>query len=89
MRCIHIALLCVQENVADRPTMASVVLMLNSYSVTLPLPSLPAFFIDSRSFPAIQSEEYNPMAAGASDESNARSVQESINEASITEPFPR
>ena len=55
MRCIHIALLCVQENVADRPTMASVVLMLNSYSVTLPLPSLPAFFIDSRSFPGSRS----------------------------------
>ncbi|XWS15625.1 hypothetical protein CRYUN_Cryun34aG0017500 [Craigia yunnanensis] len=29
MRCIHIALLCVQENVAARPTMASVVLMLS------------------------------------------------------------
>ncbi|KAG5622815.1 hypothetical protein H5410_008033 [Solanum commersonii] len=31
-RCIHIALLCVQENVADRPTMAAVVLMLSSLS---------------------------------------------------------
>jgi hypothetical protein len=39
MRCIHIGLLCVQENVADRPTMASEVLMLNSYSITLPIPS--------------------------------------------------
>ncbi|KAL5774740.1 hypothetical protein ACOSP7_012297 [Xanthoceras sorbifolium] len=44
IRCIHIALLCVQENAADRPTMASVLLMLNSYSVTLPVPSEPAFF---------------------------------------------
>ncbi|KAK7280212.1 hypothetical protein RJT34_25274 [Clitoria ternatea] len=59
MRCIHIALLCVQENVSDRPNMASVVLMLNSYSVTLPLPSQPAFFIDSRSLSVIQSEEYD------------------------------
>ncbi|CBI38467.3 unnamed protein product, partial [Vitis vinifera] len=41
MRCIHIGLLCVQENVADRPTMASIVLMLSSYSLTLPLPSQP------------------------------------------------
>ncbi|KAB1202814.1 Cysteine-rich receptor-like protein kinase 29 [Morella rubra] len=47
MRCIHIGLLCVQENVADRPTMASIVLMLNSYSTTLPVPSQPAFFLHS------------------------------------------
>ena len=47
MRCIHIALLCVQENVANRPTMASVVLMLNSYSMTLVVPSEPAFFMHS------------------------------------------
>ena len=43
IRYIHIGLLCVQENVADRPTMASVVLMLSSYSITLPTPSKPAF----------------------------------------------
>ncbi|CBI29543.3 unnamed protein product, partial [Vitis vinifera] len=47
MRCIHIGLLCVQENVADRPTMASVMLMLNSYSLNLPIPSHPAFFLRS------------------------------------------
>uniref|UniRef100_A0A2N9GGI6 Uncharacterized protein n=1 Tax=Fagus sylvatica TaxID=28930 RepID=A0A2N9GGI6_FAGSY len=47
MRCIHIGLLCVQENVADRPTMASIVLMLSSYSMTLPIPSKPAFFMHS------------------------------------------
>ncbi|KAK3431900.1 hypothetical protein EUGRSUZ_E03026 [Eucalyptus grandis] len=44
-RCIHIGLLCVQENVARRPTMASVLLMLNSHSVTLQVPSRPAFFM--------------------------------------------
>ncbi|KAL9687087.1 hypothetical protein QQ045_031483 [Rhodiola kirilowii] len=45
MRCIHIGLLCVQESVTARPTMASVVLMLSSFSLTLPLPSEPAFFM--------------------------------------------
>ncbi|XP_021802860.1 cysteine-rich receptor-like protein kinase 8, partial [Prunus avium] len=45
MRCIHIGLLCVQENVVDRPSMASVILMLNSYSLTLPVPSQPAFYL--------------------------------------------
>ncbi|KAF5725969.1 putative cysteine-rich receptor-like protein kinase 35-like [Tripterygium wilfordii] len=44
MRCIHIGLLCVQENVASRPTMASVVLMLSSSSVSLSAPLRPAFF---------------------------------------------
>ncbi|XVE87857.1 hypothetical protein DITRI_Ditri19aG0021900 [Diplodiscus trichospermus] len=47
IRCINIGLLCVQENVAERPDMASVVLMLTSHSVTLPLPSQPAFFMQS------------------------------------------
>ncbi|GFQ07369.1 cysteine-rich receptor-like protein kinase 10 [Phtheirospermum japonicum] len=40
LRCIHIGLLCVQENAVDRPTMASIVLMLNSFPLTLPTPSL-------------------------------------------------
>ncbi|KAK0579697.1 hypothetical protein LWI29_029888 [Acer saccharum] len=44
VRCIHIGLLCVQENVASRPTMASVVIMLTSSSLSLPLPSKPAFY---------------------------------------------
>ncbi|KAG6392296.1 hypothetical protein SASPL_146511 [Salvia splendens] len=44
LRCIHIGLLCVQEDATDRPTMASVVLMLSSFSVTLDLPSEPAFY---------------------------------------------
>lgn len=49
IRCIHIGLLCVQEDPADRPTMPSIVLMLNNYSVpTLPSPKKPAFFPHSR-----------------------------------------
>ncbi|GJW01203.1 hypothetical protein Tco_1556454 [Tanacetum coccineum] len=47
IRIIHMGLLCIQENVTDRPTMGSVVLMLNSLSITLPLPSQPAFFMRS------------------------------------------
>ncbi|PIA64879.1 hypothetical protein AQUCO_00100390v1, partial [Aquilegia coerulea] len=43
-RCIHIGLLCVQEKVVDRPTMASVVNMLNSSSLILQIPSEPAFY---------------------------------------------
>nr|GME12034.1 putative receptor-like protein kinase At4g00960 [Ipomoea batatas] len=47
MKCIHMALLCVQENVADRPTMSTVVLMLSGSSLSLPLPSAPPFFMHS------------------------------------------
>ncbi|XP_059436933.1 cysteine-rich receptor-like protein kinase 44 [Corylus avellana] len=47
MRCIHIGLLCVQQNVDDRPDMASVVLMLNSDSIALRLPTEPVSFMKS------------------------------------------
>ncbi|KAG6573212.1 Cysteine-rich receptor-like protein kinase 25, partial [Cucurbita argyrosperma subsp. sororia] len=48
LRCIHIALLCVQEDPSRRPSMTSIVLMLNSYSTTLPLPREPASFMHSK-----------------------------------------
>ncbi|CAM8989604.1 unnamed protein product [Rhodiola kirilowii] len=44
LRSIHIGLLCVQESVTARPNMASVVPMLNGISLSLPLPSWPAYF---------------------------------------------
>ncbi|XP_019171526.1 PREDICTED: cysteine-rich receptor-like protein kinase 10 [Ipomoea nil] len=53
MRCIHIGLLCVQENVADRPTMAAVAVMLSSSSMSLPVPSSPAFFMHSDISPEV------------------------------------
>ncbi|KAG5074998.1 hypothetical protein JHK84_056229 [Glycine max] len=69
MRCIHIALLCVQENVAKRPTMASIELMFNGNSLTLPVPSEPAFGVDSKS--------------------TNKSIEYSVDDSSITEPYPR
>ena len=45
LRSIHVGLLCVQEDKALRPSMATVVLMLSDFSVTLPKPSTPAFFV--------------------------------------------
>ncbi|KAF3640959.1 Cysteine-rich receptor-like protein kinase 10 [Capsicum annuum] len=79
MRCIHIALLCVQENIADRPTMAAVVLMLSSLSLTLPLPSGPAYSMHN------DSSAENSLIQ----EYNSRMSRPSQNEASITEPYPR
>lgn len=61
MRCIHIGMLCVQENSAERPTMASVEVMLNSYSVTFPLPSPPASYLSNRNFSYSKSDDYSSL----------------------------
>ncbi|GJX90884.1 putative receptor-like protein kinase [Tanacetum coccineum] len=47
IRSIHIGLLCVQENGTDRPTMGSIILMLNSLSFLLPQPSEPVYLVHS------------------------------------------
>ncbi|PWA36090.1 Cysteine-rich receptor-like protein kinase 25 [Artemisia annua] len=82
IRSIHIGLLCVQENVDGRPTMASVVHMLNNISVTLPVPSEPAFFMHSNSnleMPLLNEDN----------SSRTRLAQHSINVVSISEIVPR
>ncbi|KAL7213442.1 hypothetical protein ACSBR2_016048 [Camellia fascicularis] len=45
LKCIHIGLLCVQEDAADRPNMSFVVVMLGSDTVILPQPKQPAFSV--------------------------------------------
>lgn len=77
MRCIHLGLLCVQESADDRPTMATAVLTIDSYSITLPVPEAPGFFIKSL------------MKETGSDRSSSKSRPWSVNDVSITEPEPR
>uniref|UniRef100_A0A0D9VWC9 Protein kinase domain-containing protein n=1 Tax=Leersia perrieri TaxID=77586 RepID=A0A0D9VWC9_9ORYZ len=43
LKCIHIGLLCVQENPADRPTMLTVLVMLHGEASGFDSPSRPAF----------------------------------------------
>ncbi|KAK6785030.1 hypothetical protein RDI58_018485 [Solanum bulbocastanum] len=43
IKCVNVALLCVQEDPGDRPTMSNVVVMLGGESMTLPRPSQPHF----------------------------------------------
>ncbi|KAL3522083.1 hypothetical protein ACH5RR_014917 [Cinchona calisaya] len=75
---IHIGLLCAQEDVEKRPNMASIVLMLNSFSATRPAPGPPAFFINW------------PIEVSESDKSiGIMAAPASVNEASVTEPYPR
>ncbi|PIA36741.1 hypothetical protein AQUCO_03200009v1 [Aquilegia coerulea] len=45
LRCIHIGLLCVQEDAADRPTMSHVLSTLETESIELPRPTQPAFSV--------------------------------------------
>lgn len=57
-RCIHIALLCVQQQPEDRPNMASVVIMLGSEG-SLPAPKQPGFFTERYPFEAENSSSNN------------------------------
>ncbi|KAK4711236.1 hypothetical protein R3W88_005749 [Solanum pinnatisectum] len=43
VKCINIALLCVQEDPGDRPIMSNVIIMLGSESMPLPRPNQPAY----------------------------------------------
>lgn len=91
IRCIHIGLLCVQENVADRPTMASVVLMLSSFSLTIAVPSEPAFFMQSsigHEVP-LPTDTINSRVSDRSSNSKSNSDKYSINETSFSGPYPR
>lgn len=45
LRCMHIGLLCIQDDPESRPTMSSVLLMLGSASLVLPVPTEPLFSI--------------------------------------------
>ncbi|XP_055805499.1 cysteine-rich receptor-like protein kinase 44 isoform X2 [Solanum dulcamara] len=90
MRSIHIALLCVQENVGDRPTMAAVVLMLSSFSLSLPMPSGPAFYMHSNiTAETSLIQEFNTRMSGSSELAKSKSIGSSRNEASISELYPR
>ncbi|XP_029127829.1 putative receptor-like protein kinase At4g00960 isoform X2 [Cajanus cajan] len=89
IRCIHIGLLCVQENLSNRPTMANIALMLNSCSITLPVPSKPAFFMDSAATSLPNMSWGVNSGTTISSQSTTKSIQESANEASITELYPR
>ncbi|CAN4083855.1 unnamed protein product [Withania somnifera] len=82
MRCIHIALLCVQDNIVDRPTMAAVVLMLSSLSLSLPMPSGPAYYTHNDISPEISLiQEYNSRSSEPRELAKSKSIASSRNEA--------
>ncbi|KAK8479300.1 hypothetical protein V6N12_067096 [Hibiscus sabdariffa] len=64
MRCVHVGMLCVQEDPSERPTMADVVLMLSTQNLSLPNPKQPAYLTRK------------PLSATTSTFSNAQSNTE-------------
>lgn len=58
-RCIQISLLCVQRSPKDRPTMSSVISMLENEDVAIPEPKKPGFFIEQ-----IQAETSTEFTSG-------------------------
>ncbi|KAJ4745402.1 cysteine-rich RECEPTOR-like kinase [Rhynchospora pubera] len=82
VRCINIALLCVQERPNERPNIFSVNLMLTRKRMQIPPPSKPAFVLGETSV------EDRDMEI-SSNSTSTSSVKYSINEVSCTEPYPR
>ncbi|KAK6932455.1 Serine-threonine/tyrosine-protein kinase, catalytic domain [Dillenia turbinata] len=60
-RCIHVGLLCVQNNSKDRPTMSEVVLMLSS-ETDRPEPKEPAFVASGK----LLEHDHKPVTSGLS-----------------------
>ncbi|XP_056171997.1 cysteine-rich receptor-like protein kinase 10 [Syzygium oleosum] len=84
IRCLHIGLLCIQEDPAIRPTMTTVVLMLSSDYFNPPLPQHPAFFIRSRSRGLSI-----PMNELESDQFTSKTMSSSTSDMSVTELHAR
>ncbi|XP_013664124.2 cysteine-rich receptor-like protein kinase 10 isoform X1 [Brassica napus] len=79
VRCIHIGLLCVQEDPIDRPALSTILVMFTSNTMNLPVPRRPGFFYHTR-----------PKDPLDSDQSTAsKSFTVSTDDASITSLYPR
>ncbi|XP_062231735.1 cysteine-rich receptor-like protein kinase 25 isoform X2 [Phragmites australis] len=86
LRCVHVGLLCVQEDQHLRPGMASVVVILNSRSITLPAPTAPAFVLPCRPLTAA----VDARGRGADGEGlRVAAPEASINDVSVSDLEPR
>ncbi|RYQ97579.1 hypothetical protein Ahy_B08g093660 isoform A [Arachis hypogaea] len=59
-KCAQIALLCVQDEPGDRPTMSTVVTMLDSEIATIPIPTQPTFYAIRRTTSTTASSSSRP-----------------------------
>nr|XP_024935249.2 cysteine-rich receptor-like protein kinase 44 [Ziziphus jujuba var. spinosa] len=81
---IHIGLLCVQEAASDRPKMSEVVLMLTNFSMSIPIPSRPAFFVSG-----VESDSLGLVKENSGSTTEAPNHDQSVNEVTLTELHPR
>lgn len=88
MRCIQIGLLCVQENPMDRPTMSTVVVMLNAETVSLEAPSPPAFGIGHSGMTINMGSNFTSFQASVKEKESSSLVM-TPNDVSVTEVEPR
>ncbi|KAF3320598.1 putative receptor-like protein kinase [Carex littledalei] len=86
LKCLTIALLCVQNDPSKRPNMASVSLMLSSNSMNTPTPSTPAFFIQDTRTTETEAENYDRQSRRGI---GTRPNQISVNNVTITVMSPR
>ncbi|KAI5444730.1 hypothetical protein KIW84_013124 [Lathyrus oleraceus] len=82
-KCIQIGLLCVQHNPDARPSMVTVASYLSSYSIELPTPQEPTFFLHRRTNSKSHAQE-----SSSTQSANSSSLF-SMNEMSITNFIPR
>ncbi|CAN6879347.1 unnamed protein product [Brassica oleracea] len=78
--CIHIGLLCVQEDPVERPTFSTIFVMLTSQTVTLPVPRQPGFFVQSRPGRDLLDSDQS---------TTTKSDPTSVDDASITDIYSR
>ena len=79
LQCLHVALLCVQENPVERPSMLEVSSMLKNETEAIPLPKRPAF--------STTSDE--KLEDRSSTTSQSQQASYSLNDASISQITPR
>ncbi|XP_059292308.1 G-type lectin S-receptor-like serine/threonine-protein kinase At4g03230 isoform X2 [Lycium ferocissimum] len=68
LKCINVALLCVQEDSGDRPTMSNVIVMLGSENMALPRPNQPAFVTRRNTTSSTSSSSYFKPDTGSNNE---------------------
>lgn len=79
-RCIHVALLCIQDDADKRPTMSLVVLMLRSEQMALPEPGEP---------PSYQRRKVSVLDLSLTNTGVSASKTYSVNEVTVTDTEPR
>ncbi|GJN23791.1 hypothetical protein PR202_gb11470 [Eleusine coracana subsp. coracana] len=86
LKCVHLGLLCVQENPADRPTMLDVLMMLHGNESNFPTPSKPAFTF---ALGDLSSARSDGVSQGSGVQRAAATPTPSVNGMSVSEFSPR